>query len=135
MDAALRRAVHRRAGSRCEYCQLPEALAPVTPFQVEHIVARQHGGQTKSANLALACHHCNLHKGPNLTGIDPLTRQLTRLFHPRRHAWRRHFRWRGAVLVGRTSIGRTTVSVLAVNLPERLQLRQELIAEGLFPPS
>ena len=24
-------------------------------------------------NLALACHRCNLHKGPNLSGIDPLT--------------------------------------------------------------
>jgi hypothetical protein len=24
-------------------------------------------------NLAPACHRCNLHKGPNLTGIDPET--------------------------------------------------------------
>ena len=29
-------------------------------------------------NLALACIDCNLHKGPNLTGIDPETNQVTR---------------------------------------------------------
>ncbi len=134
MDAALRLAVRRRARGRCEYCQVSEASAPVTPFQIEHVIARQHGGPTAMSNLALACHHCNLHKGPNLTGIDPKTKRLTRLFHPRRHAWHRHFRWRGPELVGSTAVGRTTVAVLAANVPDRLQLRQELIEEGVFPP-
>src|SRR5579884_106586 len=105
MDAALRTAVRRRARLRCEYWLLPENLASVVPFQVEHIVARQHGGPTVLANLALACHRCNLHKGPNLTGIDPRTRRLIRLFHPRRMKWVRHFRWDGPYLVGRTPVG------------------------------
>jgi hypothetical protein len=134
MTETLRQDVRERAGYRCEYCQLSEEHAAVVPFQVEHAIARQHGGITALSNLALSCHHCNLHKGPNLTGIDPKTKRLTRLFHPRRHVWRRHFRWDGPLLVGRTAVGRTTIAVLAANLPDRLQLRRELIEEGVFPP-
>jgi hypothetical protein len=133
MDAALRSAVRRRARWRCEYCQLPEAHAPATPFQIEHIVARQHRGLTVLANLALACHG-GKYKGTNLTGFDPKTNRLTPLFHPRRHKWQRHFRWNGPALVGRTAIGRTTIAVLGINVPDRVDLREELIEEGVFPP-
>ena len=112
MDAALRNTVRRRARSRCEYCLLPEAYAPAVPFQIEHVIARQHGGPTALSNLALACHHCNLHKGPNLTGIDPVSRRLVRLFHPRRMKWSRHFRWDGPALVGRTPVAKLEVPVL-----------------------
>lgn len=58
---------------------------------------------------------------------------LARLVHPRRHKWSRHFRWRGALLVGRTAIGRATIAVLDINQPLRTRLRQELIDEGVFP--
>jgi hypothetical protein len=44
----------------------------------------QHGGGDDADNLALACPDCNLRKGPNLTGIDPETGAVVRLFHPRR---------------------------------------------------
>jgi hypothetical protein len=134
MEAALRQAVRRRAGRRCEYCQLPEARSPLVPFQIEHIVAHQHGGATRLSNLALACHRDNLCKGPNLAGIDPVTRRLVPLFHPRRMKWSRHFRYRGSVLVGRTAIGRATIGVLQMNHKERIDLRQTLIDEGVFPP-
>ena len=43
MDAATRRLVLRRAGSRCEYCRLPQHAVDLT-FHVEHIIAKQHGG-------------------------------------------------------------------------------------------
>jgi hypothetical protein len=36
--------------------------------------------------------------------------------------------------VGLTAIGRTTVAVLNINDPFRVELRQGLIEEGLFPP-
>jgi hypothetical protein len=133
MDQATKEQVERRAGGRCEYCHLPAAHV-LTPFQVEHIVAKQHGGKDRLLNLAHACLRCNLHKGPNLTGIDPKTGKLTRLFHPRRHAWKRHFRWDGPRLVGRTAVGRTTVAVLAMNEPERVVLRQELLDQGILVP-
>ena len=68
----------------------------------------------------------------SLAGVDPLTKGLTRLFNPRRHRWDRHFRLAGAILVGRTAIGRTTVEVLAMNEPERVALRQELLDQGLW---
>ena len=80
---------------------------------------------------------CNRHKGPNLAGIDRAgsASRLVPLFHPRRHKWDRHFRWNGALLVGRTPIGRVTVQVLAMNDPLRVALREELMAEGLVAPA
>jgi 5-methylcytosine-specific restriction endonuclease McrA len=91
MDEAAKEEVRARAAGRCEYCLLPEVHV-LTPFQVEHVIAKQHRGEDRLSNLAYACLRCNLHKGPNLTGIDPKTKKLTRLFNPRRHRWSRHFR-------------------------------------------
>jgi len=101
---------------------------------VEHVVAIQHGGGDDPSNLALACTHCNLHKGPNIAGRDPQTGELTRLFHPRRDRWKQHFAWNGAWLIGFTPVGRTTVHVLAMNDPLLVGAREALIALGRFPP-
>jgi hypothetical protein len=100
-------------------------------MQIDHIVAKQHRGAGSFANLALICAHCNRHKGPNLTGIDPRTRKLTRLFNPRTDAWEEHFSWRNNVLVGISGIGRTTIEVLAINAELRRSERTELFFEGL----
>src|SRR5947209_1383072 len=134
MEESLARRVRERAAHACEYCRMPQAYYPTVPFPIDHIIARQHGGATTLGNLALSCLHDNSHKGPNLTGIDPLTRKLTRLFHPRRHKWERHFRWDGPYLVGRTAIGRTTIAVLNINLALRVEHRRVLMAAGGFPP-
>lgn len=135
MSRSLSRHVRERAGERCEYCQLPEAAAE-TPFQLDHIIAQQHGGSTDLDNLAWACFYCNKHKGPNLAGIDPQTRLLARLFHPRRDTWQEHFRWEGPQLIGKTPEGRATVEVLDINRPLIVARRTALIAEGIFlPPS
>lgn len=135
MDEVIARAVRGRAGNRCEYCLLPAAHV-LLRFEVEHVIARQHGGSDALGNLAYACLHCNKHKGPNLSGLDRAGRQprIVRLFHPRRHQWRYHFALDGPRLVGRTAIGRVTVQVLAMNDPLAIVLRQELIEEGLYPP-
>jgi 5-methylcytosine-specific restriction endonuclease McrA len=42
-------------------------------FHVDHIIPKQHGSSDDPSNLALACYHYNLYKGPNLTGLDPDT--------------------------------------------------------------
>lgn len=94
---------------------------------------RKHRGSDDPNNLAIACFACNNHKGPNLSGLDPQTGKMTRLFHPRRDRWEDHFEWNGALLVGRTAVGRTTIEVLAINLEHRLALRAALIEEGVFP--
>ena len=72
MDKALAERVWERAGGICEYCHLQQAVSRLR-FHVEHIVARQHEGLTEVENLAIACPRCNLHQGPNLAGIDPVT--------------------------------------------------------------
>jgi hypothetical protein len=100
---------------------------------VEHIVAKQHGGSDEAENLALACHRCNFRKGPNLTGIDPVSGEVAPLFHPRRDEWNDHFRLRGVYIEGITDIGRATVQVLAMNDARRLELRRELRKRGGSP--
>jgi hypothetical protein len=54
------------------------------------------------------------------------------LFNPRVHHWDFHFRWNGPFLEGRTPIGRTTARVLSLNDPDLVELRRELIAEGML---
>ncbi len=104
-----------------------------SPFEIDHIIARKHDGPTVAGNLALSCFHDNSHKGSNIAGFDPKTRRLTPLFNPRRHKWDRHFRWCGAYLLGRTPVGPVTIAVLLINDPFRVELREGLHAEGLFP--
>jgi 5-methylcytosine-specific restriction endonuclease McrA len=123
MNAATRARVRERAGRRCEYCQLHQDDSPLAVLHVEHIIPRIHGGADVLDNLALACIDCNLHKGPNLTGIDPETNRVTDLFHPRRDRWEDHFVWRGIYVAGKTGVGRTTVRVLNMNSEDQLALR------------
>lgn len=123
MSTALRQLVRDRAGNRCEYCRIRQAADPLFAFHVEHIVPRQHGGPTVESNLALSCHHCNLHKGPNLTAIDLDTRAVAILFHPRRQTWEQHFMLQGPLVVGLTPTGRATVRLMSMNDPQRLRLR------------
>jgi len=123
MDARLRQSVRQRAAGRGEYCGLRQEQEPLA-FHVEHITPRQHEGKDTEENLALAWHHCNLHKGPNLSGLDPQTGELTRLFNPRRDDWKDHFTQQGGEITGLSAIGRTTVSLLKMNEHGRSQLRE-----------
>jgi hypothetical protein len=133
MERSLDRTVRSRAKGRCEYCLLPQSASKLA-FPFDHIIARQHGGRTTPENLALCCGRCNLHKGPNIAGIDPVTGQLTRLFNPRADLWSHHFRFDGATMTGLTDIGRTTIAVLALNQQQAILVRQSLIDLGEFPP-
>jgi 5-methylcytosine-specific restriction endonuclease McrA len=134
MERDLEELVWRRSGGRCEYCQVAKEHDRL-PFEVDHVIALKHGGPTRASNLCLACFACNNHKGPNVAGVDQQTNKIVSLFHPRRHSWRRHFRWDGPVLIGRTPAGRATVAVLEINLDYRIAFRQGLIDEGVFPPA
>jgi hypothetical protein len=131
MNDSLAALVRHRASGRCEYCQLPAEWS-VIPFEIDHIIARKHKGQTTADNLALSCYYCNSSKGPNIAGIDPDSGLIVRLFHPREDVWADHFLWDGAVLRGRTPVGRATIDVLEINLQVSVDLRQTLLAAGLF---
>jgi 5-methylcytosine-specific restriction endonuclease McrA len=123
VGATTRAQVRERAHDTCEYCQLHQDDSPLAALHIEHIVPKIHGGTDDPDNLALACIDCNLHKGTNLTGIDPQTNEVTELFHPRRQHWDDHFGWRGIHLIGKTAVGRTTVRVLDMNSEDQIALR------------
>jgi hypothetical protein len=129
MDPATRRLVWQRAGNCCEYCRVTQEHEPFASFHVEHVIARQHGGSDDPANLCLACTSYNLHKGPNIAGIDPETGSLVPLFHPREQVWEHHFDWHRTFLRGKTHVGRGSIAVLGINLPENVELREALLAE------
>ena len=129
MNRDLVRQVWLRAEGCCEYCKLLARFHP-SPFQVDHIIARQHGGVSELSNLALSCLHCNVRKGPNIAGVDPLSPDPVRLYHPRNDVWAEHFQWNGAELTGRTAVGRVTINVLGINAPDFLEVRSELMREG-----
>ena len=117
MDRALETLVWDRAQSRCEYCQISQEHDGFV-HEIDPVIAKKHGGPTVTRNPVLACFPCNNHKGPNIAGLDSVSKKLTPLFHPRRHKWGRHFRWNGPYLVGRTAVGRVTIAGLEINLPD-----------------
>jgi 5-methylcytosine-specific restriction endonuclease McrA len=123
MTEAVRHLVRQRAKHRCEYCQLHQDDSPLAALHIEHIRPIKHGGTDALNNLCLACIDCNLHKGTNLTGIDPETDEITPLYHPRQDNWDEHFYWNGIRIAGRTAIGRATLRVLELNGDDRLDLR------------
>jgi len=132
MDAATRDLVRTRASDCCEYCRMPQAATPFVRFNVEHIIARQHGGSDDETNLALACPRCNSFKGPNLTAIDPHSKRTVSLFNPRTQRWKSHFVVRGVMIVGLSTTGRATVGLLRMNDQDRVKLRRALIQRGEF---
>src|SRR5262249_7436492 len=132
--AAIERQVWQRARGRCEYCLMPAGHSS-NPFQIDHIIAQKHEGETVAEKLALSCWRCNVHKGTNIAGIDPQTRAMSRLFHPRQDRWVEHFIWDGCWLRGLTAVGRTTLAVLRINDSLAGAARAALMEEGLFPPS
>lgn len=87
---ALREFVKRRARHTCEYCLLPQSCTSLT-HEMDHIIAVKHRGPTKPNNLALACFACSRHKSCNISGVDPDTGKIVRLFNPRKHKWSVHF--------------------------------------------
>ena len=121
--------VRMLAGDACEYCRLPQSASRLR-FVLDHVIARQHGGRRVLENVALGCGRCNRHKGPNLSGIDPESQMMSRLFHPRQDVWSEHFRWEGVTLVGLAPIGRATVAVLAINHSSQLLVREALRCEA-----
>jgi hypothetical protein len=131
MKASLRRLVWTRAQRRCEYCLIHQDQDEL-PHHIDHIIAVKHRGPTIESNLALACANCSLGKGSNIAGTDTRSGKIVRLFHPRLDGWQDHFRWSGARLQGITAIGRATIAVLNINQPDRVALRAELIAQGVF---
>lgn len=131
MVDSLREVIRRRAGSRCEYCRLPES-ADEWPFHVDHIISAQPGGTDHGDNLCWACSRCNLFKGPNVASVESHSLEVVPLYRPRLDNWDDHFRFDGERIVGLTPRGRVTVRLLAMNTSSRMELRRHLIEIGEF---
>ncbi|XYH99815.1 HNH endonuclease [Sorangium sp. So ce1128] len=127
-----RELVQRRAQGACEYCH-PQG-ASILPHQVDHIIGRQHRGSDDVDDLCLCCIRCNLKKGPNIASIDPESKLVVQLYHPRRHAWREHFVTESnGIINGLTAEGRATVQLLDMNDEVRARLRAFLLRRGRHP--
>jgi hypothetical protein len=133
VSASLRRQVIARAGNRCEYCGLAQAGQEAL-FHVDHIVPVVAGGPTESRNLALACVSCSLRKGGRDAAVDPESGVAVGIFHPRLDLWQEHFRWDALRVVGITSKGRATVSLLKLNRELALAIREEERHRQRHPP-
>lgn len=132
ISSSLRQIVIERAHGKCEYCLIHQDIS-IYSHEVDHIIARKHGGQTVAENLALSCLSCNRHKGSDLATFDPISNEIVPLFNPRRQIWSDNFSLDGNHIFGITPIGRATVFLLKLNAPTRLAYRQILIAQGRYP--
>jgi hypothetical protein len=161
MDGILREFVKQRANHQCEYCRIPQEYDVLPFQIDHIISLKHHGSSEaanlalscyncnayEGPNIAgieldiavailirtfwwrgsAAPPKCPC---PNLADYSH-TKEVTRLFHPRCDQWNEHFLWDSSYLTGLTAIGRTTIDVLSVNLPERVELRRTLIALGV----
>ena len=116
--------VRERANERGEYCQLSALLVLWFEFHVEHIRARQHGGDDDESNLCFSCPPCNWKKGTNQSAYDPLTNSLVKLYNPRLDRWHEHFRMISGFIEGLTAEGRATVELLDMNNAKAVETRE-----------
>ena len=131
IPAELRAEVVHRAMFRCEYCLLHKDDAAFR-HEVDHIVSRQHGGETVAENLAYACMVCNRYKGSNIASVSPAG-DLVRLFNPRVDRWSEHFRLNGSVIEPLGLVGEVTARVLRLNTAERVVRRSVLQQLRRYP--
>jgi hypothetical protein len=135
ISLVLKLAIFARANRCSEYCKCPADFT-TDLFSVEHIFPISKGGLNDLNNLALACMGCNIFKSDKTEFIDPISQQLTLLFNPRIMEWNDHFLWDETLtmIVGKTSIGRSTILALKLNRPQLKNLRRALLAIGEHPP-
>ncbi len=129
----LRAQIEQDAGHRCGYCLSDETLTGI-PLSVEHILPEALGGETIQTNLWLACRPCNEYKGTHAE--DQETGKEVPLFNPREHKWHEHFEWSqdGCYMIGKTPIGRATITALRLNRKLLVNARKRWVIVGWHPP-
>lgn len=131
LSATLRARIRSAAANQCGCCLTSQAYVPWA-LEIDHIIPRAHGGTDAEENLWLACRACNLFKGQQSQGPDPVTGQRIPLFHPRRQRWGRHLQWSpdGTMIMGQTATGRATVVALCLNNFIAVTVRRNWVAAG-----
>jgi len=136
VSVAVQHQIRSQFANCCAYCLTAEFLTATT-FEFEHIIPLSAGGQTISANLALACPSCNRYKASRQDAIDVATGLSVSLFHPQQQAWHDHFAWSPdfTEILGLTAIGRATCTVLKMNRPPLQRVRKMWTKLGEHPPN
>lgn len=129
---AMRSQVADRAYHVCEYCLIHKDDT-FWGCEVDHIIARKHGGPSELKNLALACAVCNNAKGSDIASLAGSRRELTRLYHPRNDRWADAFQLHEIRIDSVNRVGEATVRLLKFNEKERLIERQTLALAGRYP--
>lgn len=131
----LRRQVRAHFAHCCAYCRTQETLT-VAIFEIEHIIPHSAGGKTVFENLCLACPTCNRYKAHRQDAPDPITNEITPLFHPYLQKWDDHFAWINNALEiqGLTPSGRATISALKMNRPQLVRVRALWVKMEEHPP-
>jgi hypothetical protein len=102
-------------------------------MHIEHI--EPNGGNALD-NLCLSCSSCNLSKATAITARDPITKEITLLFNPRKQIWSDHFEWAesGLILRGKTPVARATIERLKMNQERLVRAHGNWIEAGNHPP-
>ena len=146
MGKRLEETARQLAGNGYKYCPIARCCVMKFRHVFDHIIARQstEAAKSPSPTSPFAAAIVIGIKG-HYAGLDEDTGALVPLFNPRRDVWRDHFRWDGAVLMGITPVGRTTVpcsrSISRFALPPaKLSLRKARsdslikMRKDCFPP-
>ena len=136
MKLSIRTSVRTRAKDCCEYCR-DQASFSHDSFSVEHIIPITLNGTDELSNLAWSCLSCNNIKYTSTTAVDVETGQVVSLFHPRLDSWDDHFEWSedSTLMIGKTPVGRATISRLQLNRYGVVNYRRVLVFAGEHPPS
>ena len=92
ISGKLKQQVFDRAKGECEYCRSQTKFSS-SNFEIEHIDPLSRGGSTSLDNLALACRTFNSYKSNKIDAIDPISKQVVLLYHPRQMDWHTHLAW------------------------------------------
>ena len=128
----LRLRISERAKNRCEYCNIHEDDM-FLGFEIDHIIAKKHGGGNELGNLAYACPHCNQHKGSDFVTVVDDYNDIVRLFNPRLQLWDEHFETSNGEVLAKTKTGNATIKLLKMNDVDLIILRNILSEIGRYP--
>jgi 5-methylcytosine-specific restriction endonuclease McrA len=131
----LKEKVRKSANYRCGFCLFQEYYSHTT-FQIDHIIPISKCGTNNEQNLWLVCEICNRAKSDKLEGFDSATNLTVPIFNPRTQNWDEHFNWSEnyTQIVGKTPIGRVTVSELNLNKERLVRVREDWVSVGWHPP-
>jgi hypothetical protein len=134
ISVKVQRLIRTISNGCCEYCQAPAEYSAAF-YHFDHILPAVKGGKSTFSNIAYSCAGCNGYKSDKTHFLDPLTHQITKLYHPKKDKWDEHFQWNNDYLSieGISPIGRTTVALLQLNREGLRNLRQILILVGAHP--